>query len=267
MPTGTILDEIVQHKRQELRCEMRDTPLQVLEERIAELPPPRDLAACLQGPNVAVIAELKPARPSAGQLAGPLFDPRILAQEYCGGGADAISVLTERNYFQGEPHFIKRAKSRIPLPILRKDFIFDPYQLYESRALKADGLLLIASILEPAVLHDLHDLAGELGMIALVEVHDEAEMQQAADIDAQLIGINNRDLSSLQVDLAVTERLSREAPKNALLVSESGIGAREDVERLAAAGIDAILVGTVLMRSDEPSVAVRGLSGVPKVKV
>lgn len=267
MLTGTILDEIVQHKRQQLRYEMRDTPLSVLKEQIADLPPPCDFAASLQGPVVAVIAEIKPASPSAGELVGPLFDPRILAQEYCGGGAAAISVLTERNYFHGEPHFIRRAKTRIPLPILRKDFIFDPYQIYQSAALEADALLLIVSILEPPLLRDLHQLTTEQGMAALVEVHNEADIEQAGEIGAPLIGINNRDLSTLEVDLAVTERLAPQAPKGALLVSESGIGSREDVQRVAAAGIDAVLVGTTLMKSDEPSVAIRGLTGVPKVKL
>ncbi len=266
MSTGTILDEIVQRKRQELTYEMRDTPLSALCERIAELPAPRDFRANLQGPEVAVIAEIKPTSPSAGELAGPLFDPRIIAQDYCGGGAAALSVLTERNYFHGEPYYIRRAKSRMPLPILRKDFIFDPYQVYESRALEADAILLIVSILEASALRGLHDLAAEAGMAALVEVHNEAEMAQAAEIGAQLIGINNRDLSTLQVDLTVTERLAQQAPENAMLVSESGIATRQDVERLAAAGVDAVLVGTALMKSDEPDVAVRSLTGVSKVK-
>jgi len=264
MLTGTILDKIVQHKRQQLRYEMRDMPLSALKEQIADLPPPCDFTASLQGPVVAVIAEIKPASPSAGELAGPLFDPRIMAQEYCGGGAAAISVLTERNYFHGEPHFIHRAKARIPLPILRKDFIFDPYQIYQSAALEADALLLIASILEPPLLRDLYDLTVEQGMTALVEVHNEAEMEQAGEIGAALIGINNRDLSTLKVDLAVTERLAPQAPEDALLVSESGIGSRQDVQRLAAAGIDAVLVGTTLMKSEEPNITVRALTGVSK---
>lgn len=266
MPTGTILDEIVQRKRQELTYEMRDTPLQALQERIAQLPPPRDFVASLQGPEVAVIAEIKPASPAEGNLAGPLFDPRSIAQDYCGGGASALSVLTERNYFHGEPYYIKRAKSRMPLPILRKDFMFDPYQVYQSQALEADAILLIVSILEPSVLRDLHDLTAAVGMTTLVEVHSEAEMEQAAEIGARLIGINNRDLSTLQVDLAVTERLAKLAPQNVLLVSESGIWAGEDVARVAAAGVGAVLVGTALMKSDEPDVAVRALTGIPKVR-
>lgn len=262
-----ILEEIVEQKRRQLQLVKRDRPLEVLREQIAELSevsPPRDFAQALQGEEVALIAEIKRASPSQGEFPMLWFDPRTIAQDFVAGGAAAISVLTESDYFQGAPHFVARARERIPLPILRKDFILEEYQVYQSRALEADALLLIAAVLEPEMLASLYKLTKELGMGALVEVHNEAEMEQAAQIGAEVIGINNRDLSTLEVDLSTTEHLAPLAPQEALVVSESGIGQREDVQRVAAAGVDAILVGTALMKSEQINMAARQFIEVPK---
>ncbi len=264
-----ILEEIVASKRRELQFDKQDRPLEILRQQATELKetsPPRDFAAELRRPDVALIAEIKRASPSEGEFPVLWFDPRHIAQDFVAGGASAISVLTEMNYFQGAPHFVARARGRIPLPILRKDFILEDYQIYQSRALEADALLLIVAVLEPEMLQMLYDLTRELGMTALVEVHNEAEMTQAAEIGAEVIGINNRDLSTMRIDLATTERLAPLAPENMLLVSESGITCRADVERVAAAGVDAVLVGSALMKSNEIDLATRQFVGVPKHK-
>ena len=266
MDSPSILDEIAESKRREVQLARRDCPLVMLQDKLAGLPEARDFAAALGGPEVALIAEIKRASPSEGEFPMLWFDPRAIAQDFVAAGAAAISVLTEENYFQGAPHFVARAKGRIPLAILRKDFIVEDYQVYESRALQADALLLICAILEVEMLRALHDLTWKLGMTALVEVHDEAEMAQAAEIGAPVIGINNRDLSTMEIDLATTERLAPLAPKDALLVSESGIHSRKDVERVAAAGVDAVLVGTALMKSEQIDLAGREFVGVPKRK-
>ena len=264
MSPSRVLEEIVEQKRRQLQLDKMNRPVELLRDRLPELSPPRDFASALQGLEVALIAEIKRASPSEGEFPMLWFDPRAIAQDFVAGGAAAISVLTEVAYFQGQPHYVARARGRIPLPILRKDFIFDDYQIYESRALEADALLLIVAILEPGMLQVLYSRTRELGMTALVEVHNEEELAQAAEIGARVIGINNRNLSTLEIDLATTERLVPLAPKEALLVSESGITCRADVERVAAAGVDAILVGTALMRSEQIDLAARQFVGVPK---
>ncbi|MCK4324892.1 MAG: indole-3-glycerol phosphate synthase TrpC, partial [Armatimonadetes bacterium] len=257
MKLSGILEEIVESKRRELQFAKADRPVELLRDQAAELAPVRDFAETLRGTEVALIAEIKRASPSEGEFPVLWFDPRQIAQDYVAGGALAISVLTEENYFKGAPNFIARARGRIPLPILRKDFILEDYQVYESRALQADAVLLIAAILEPEILAQLHQLVGQLGMTALVEVHNEEELEQALTVGAQVIGINNRDLATMEVDLSTTERLAPLAREDALVVSESGINCREDVERVAAAGVDAVLVGTALMKSGEFDLAAR----------
>ncbi|MGQ9731625.1 MAG: indole-3-glycerol phosphate synthase TrpC [Candidatus Zipacnadales bacterium] len=259
-----ILDEIVANKRLELNETKRLLSLDEVKARLPDVPPPRNFHDALDGPKVAVIAEIKRASPSLGQIADELFDPRIIAQSYSGNGAAAISVVTERKYFQGESFHIKRARKYMPLPILRKDFLFDPYQVYESRMMMADAILLIVRILTDDQLVELLDLTYELGMAALVETHDEQEIERAANAGAKIIGINNRDLSTMTVDLSTTERLAKHVPSNVLIVSESGIETREDVERLACCGVHAVLVGTVLMRvdADRLPAVMRPLTGV-----
>ncbi len=266
MKLSGILKEIVESKRRELRFAKADRPVELLQAKAAELTPARDFAEALRGTEVALIAEIKRASPSEGEFPLLWFDPRHIAQDYVAGGAAAISVLTEENYFQGAPNFIARARGRIPLPILRKDFILEDYQIYESRALEADAVLLIVAVLGSEILKHLHELTTQLGMTALVEVHNEEEMEQALTAGAQVIGINNRDLATMEVDLATTEKLAPLAPEDVLLVSESGISCRSDVERVAGVGVDAVLVGTALMKSGEFDLAAREFVGVPKQK-
>ncbi len=266
MKLSGILEEIVESKRRELQFARADCPVELLQEKAAELAPARDFAEALRRTDVALIAEIKRASPSEGEFPVLWFDPRHIAQDYVAGGAAAISVLTEENYFKGAPNFIARARGRIPLPILRKDFILEDYQVYESRALQADAVLLIVAVLEPEMLEYLHELTTGLGMTALVEVHNEEELEQALAVGAQVIGINNRDLATMEIDLSTTERLAPLAGEDAVVVSESGISCREDVERVAAAGVDAVLVGTALMKSAEFDLAARQFVGVSRQK-
>jgi len=266
MKLSGILQEIVESKRRELQFARADRSLDLLKTQAADLAPARDFAEALRGTEVALIAEIKRASPSEGEFPVLWFDPRHIAQDYVAGGAAAISVLTEESYFKGAPNFIARARGRIPLPILRKDFILEDYQIYESRALQADAVLLIVAILELEMLAQLHQLTTKLGMTALVEVHNEEELQQALAVGAQVIGINNRNLATMEIDLSTTERLAPLAPEDVLVVSESGISCRQDVKRVAAAGVDAVLVGTVLMKSGQFDLAAREFVGVPKQK-
>lgn len=258
-----ILDEIVANKRLELAEAKRLMSLDEVKARLKDAPPPRNFPDAINGPKVGVIAEIKRASPSEGVIADPLFDPRIIAQTYSGNGAAAISVVTERRYFQGEPFHIKRARKYMPLPILRKDFIFDPYQVYESRMFFADAILLIARILTDSQLEDLLALSRELGMAALVETHDESDVERAVKAGASIIGINNRDLATMRVDLATTERLAKLVPSETILVSESGITTRADVERVARCGVRAVLIGTALMKAgDAIHTVMRQFTGV-----
>jgi len=257
-----ILDQIVDSKARELRETKRLLSLDEVKAKLRDLPPPRNFPAAIDGPKVRVIAEIKRASPSMGEIADPVFDPRTIAQTYSGNGAAALSVLTEREYFSGEPYYVKRARRYMPLPILRKDFIFDPYQIHESRMLLADAVLLIVRILDDNELEDLLALTHKLGMAALVETHDAAEIKRARNVGARIIGINNRDLDTMTVDLATTERLRRLIPPEVTVVSESGIYSREDVERLAALDVHAVLVGTALMKSNDPGAVLRPMTDV-----
>ena len=257
-----ILDEIVAHKEQEVREAKRLLSLDEIKARLPDMAPPRNFRAALESPKVRVIAEIKRASPSMGEIADGFFDPRIIAQTYSGSGAAALSVLTESRYFQGELHHIRRARKYMPLPILRKDFIFDTYQVYESRLRLADAVLLIVRILSDDQLERLLEATQELGMAALVETHDEQDIQRAVAVGADIIGINNRNLETLDVDLATTERLIRYVPMDALAVSESGIRTPQDVKRLAARGVHAVLVGTALMTSDDYGAALRPLTDI-----
>jgi indole-3-glycerol phosphate synthase len=261
----TILDEIIERRRERLEEEKAVLPLAEVKARLARMTglrqQPRNFAPMLQGERVRVIAEIKRRSPSEGALR-ELFDPRSLAQDYSGSGAAAISVLTEQDYFDGDPLYLRRARSGMPLPVLRKDFLVDEYQVYEARLLLADAVLLIADVLSEGQLRALLMVTRELGMEALVEAHDEAALETALRAGAKVVGINNRDLATMQVDLATTERLAREVPLDKILVSESGIKTVEDVERLARAGVDAVLVGTSLMRAEEPGRALRALTQV-----
>ena len=257
-----ILDEIVAYKEGVVREAKRLMSLDEIKARVADGPEPRNFRASLEGPDVRVIAEIKRASPSKGQIADELFDPRIIAQDYAGNGAAALSVLTEDRYFGGELFHIRRARKYMPLPIMRKDFMFDPYQIYEARLHNADAILLIVRILTDDQIVDMTGIAHELGMAALVETHNEAELHRAVDLRAEIIGINNRDLDTMTLDLATTEALAKHVPRDAILVSESGIYTREDVERVARAGAQAVLVGTSLMQAENLATVMAPLTSV-----
>jgi len=222
---------------------------------------PRGFRARLAAePGVALIGEVKRASPSAGVIRED-FDPVELACAYQRGGAACVSVLTDRQFFQGDPAYLGRIRQAVELPLLRKEFILDGLQVLEARALGADAYLLIAAALQPPLLSGLLAAGRELGMDALVEVHDERELDVALAAGADLVGINNRDLRTFQVSLAVTERLAPRVPEGVLLVAESGIRDRADVERLGGSGVKAVLVGETLMRADDVESATRALVG------
>jgi indole-3-glycerol phosphate synthase len=257
-----LLDEIVARKRVDVAARQQAVPRGALAVRVATLPAPRSLAAALTpraAGAVQILAELKRASPVKGVLAEG-FDPVARAPEYVRAGASALSVLTDP-HFQGSLDDLDSVRSRVDCPVLEKDFVLDEYQVWEARAHGADAILLIVAILEPGQLADLFQAAKGLGLSALVEVHQEAELERAADLGAGLIGINNRDLTTFRTDLATTERLAPRAPAGACIVSESGVATRADVLRVRAAGAHAILVGESLSRSGDPAAKLRELTG------
>jgi len=260
--TETILDRIVADKRHEIAAAMAATSLAEVKALARDAAPPRSFQTALRLPGIALIAELKKASPSRGLLRAD-FDPIALATEYAGAGASAISVLTDEKHFQGSIEHLRAIRQALPdgPPLLRKDFLFDDYQLYEARAAGADAVLLITAILELPLLSDLIALAKDLGMDALIEVHDEPELDRALSAGAQIIGINNRDLRTFEVDLATTERLAPLAPDGIALVTESGIFTREDIARLEKFGIHAVLIGEALVTAPDPSAKIRELFG------
>ena len=220
---------------------------------------PKDFLGTLRRPGLKVIAEMKQRTPMMGVLAED-YHPADIAHAYAEGGAAAISVLTHMAGFGGRPEHIRMVRAATALPILRKDFVTDPYEVAEARACGADGVLLIVSALEPQQLKDLIAVSKSRGVMALVEVHDEAETDAALDAGAQAVGVNHRDLRDFTVDLGLTERLRRLVPKEVVLVAESGIHSAADARRMRDAGADAILVGEVLMRSTDPAATIRELT-------
>ena len=255
-----MLDEIIRHKRGEVEAARRRVPLDALP-LPADLPPPRDFRAALaaQG-GLRIIAEVKKASPSRGVIRED-FDPVALARAYAGNGAAALSVLTDEKYFQGKLEFLERIREAVPLPILRKDFVIDPYQVRESRARGADAILLIVAALDRAELGSLLAEARAAELQCLVEVHSEAELDAAADAGAEIIGINNRDLRTFEVDLETTRRLAPKVPAGAIAVCESGIHTRADLEDMAASGVRCFLIGESLMRAADPGARLRALLG------
>ena len=245
-----MLNRIITQKRDEVRQRKESLPLSGLKERIAQRQAPLDLAAALSGDQIQLIAEVKRASPSRGLLC-PDFNPVKLAKEYAQGGAAAISVLTEVNYFGGSLEYLAAIREAVSLPLLRKDFIFDPYQIYESRAYGADALLLIAGILSQGQLEELLSLSHSLDLKCLVEVHSEAEVDRALVSRAKIIGINNRDLTTLNVDINTTRRLRALLPQQQIVVSESGISSRRDIEKLKGWGINAVLIGEALVTAGD----------------
>ena len=260
----SILDEIVAAKRGELADARRAAPQADLERAAARLPRPLNLSGALLGGGVRLIAEVKKASPSRGLLS-PDFDPERLAATYVANGAAAVSCLTDPR-FQGElAHLaaIKESGASGRAPVLRKDFIFDPYQVYEARAARADGILLIVAILEPPLLQELLAAAQSLWMQCLVEVHDESELETALSAGAEIIGINNRDLHTFATDLAVTGRLAPLVPRGRVIVSESGIFTRDDLRMLQRLRVNAALVGEALVTAPDTAAKVRELAGRP----
>lgn len=258
-----ILDEIMAHKRHELEKRRRTVPLANLKACAADQPPPLDFIAALGGEGVSLIAEVKRASPSKGMLC-PDFDPVHLAMTYAKSGAAVISVLTDRCFFEGKLDDLTEVKqsllrSRLAIPLLRKDFIFDPYQVVEARAVGADALLLIVATLSDEMLAELLALTHDLGMIALVEVHDEAEMERALRLRPRAIGINNRNLQDFSVDLTSFGRLRPLLPGDVIAVAESGVQTAADVRCLAEMGANAVLVGEALVTAYDVAAKVREL--------
>ena len=260
----SILSEILANKRTEVDYKRKHSPPQELQERLANAPAPRDFVGALRAgkaeARIALIAEVKKASPSKGVICEN-FDPLVIARTYAENGASCLSVLTDEKYFQGHLNYLPQIREIVPMPLLRKDFIVDAWQIVESRAFGADAILLIVAALSPRDLRDLLKLTRESGMAALVEVHDRDEMSEALDAGADLIGINNRDLHTFRTTLAATLNLASDLPPdpNRLLVSESGIFTAADVAHLRTAGVDAFLVGEALMREADIGAKMRQL--------
>jgi indole-3-glycerol phosphate synthase len=256
--TGTYLDKIVANTLIEVAERKQTAP-----DLLPYTTPPLDFAAALHGDHIRLIAEVKQASPSKGILIDP-FDPVKIARDYETGGAAALSVLTDQVFFQGSLHDLSEVRTSVKLPILRKDFVVDVFQLREARAVGADAILLIVGILDDALLHDLHTEANAYGLAALVEVHDAAELERALKINPKIIGINNRDLRTFKTDLNTTAELAKNVPKEITLVAESGIFTADDVRRAAATGAHAILVGESLITAVDRPAKLRELTTVAR---
>ena len=263
-----ILEKIVWEKDREVASARERVPLEQLKKQVAELPAPRDFLAALRSAcrKPAVIAEVKKASPSKGVIRED-FDPVAIAQGYAAGGASCLSVLTDKSFFQGGFEVLVQVRQVVDLPLLCKDFILSPYQLYQARAAGADAALLIAAILTDVDMAYLLKVARSLGLAVLVEVHDAAELERVLALDGvQLIGINNRNLATFDTDLATTEQLTERygeqiRARGCLLVSESGLLSRDDLDRVQSAGADAVLVGESLMRQPDVTAALEALIG------
>jgi indole-3-glycerol phosphate synthase len=260
--SADILARILEVKAAEVAAGKARQSQVELEARIADLPPLRDFAGALKAragrSQDAVIAEVKRASPSAGIIRAD-FDPAAIAQSYEAGGATCLSVLTDRQFFKGDDAFVAQARKACGLPVLRKEFIIDPWQVYQTRALGADALLLIVAALNDEQLAELSALGRSLGLSVLVEVHDEIEMERALAVPGDLVGINNRDLHRFVTELDTTLRLAPMVSEDRLVVSESGIHTPDDVQRLQQGGIGAFLIGESLMRQPDPGAALQGL--------
>jgi indole-3-glycerol phosphate synthase len=253
-----ILDEILRHKRAEVAERRARQPQAALERLAARTPEPRDFVAAVRGPDVRLIAEVKRRSPARGDL-DPGLDPARLAREYVAAGASAVSVLTDGRFFSGSDGDLRAVRAAVGVPLLRKDFLLDPYQVWEARALGADAVLLIVRALDDEALGALGELAGRLGMAALFEVHAVEEVARALAAGARLVGINNRDLGTLGVDLGTTFRLRPLVPSGVVVVSESGIRDGGAVRELRRIGVDAVLVGEALVTAADRAGLVRDL--------
>lgn len=269
---GTILDEIMRYRREQLPVAMRTIPLADLRAFASVAPPTSDFESALRAPGVSLIAECKKASPSRGLIA-PEYDPVQLSKSYMKAGAAAISVLTDARYFQGSLDDLRNIKEMIQMnaipelnnqpskrvPILRKDFIFHPYQVYEARVAGADAILLIAAILEDGEIASLRDLANDLDMAVLIEVHDDGELERVLALSPRIVGINNRNLQTFDVNFDITRRLREKIHVDVVTVSESGIKSAEDVSRMRELDVDAVLVGSSLVRSKDVLAQARAL--------
>ncbi len=255
MSTDDILSKILRRKAEEVAVRRAQVPVAELARRIEAAAAPRGFVAAIErriaGGQAAVIAEIKKASPSKGLLRAD-FRPAEIAQSYARAGAACLSVLTDIDFFQGADEYLRAARAACALPVLRKDFTVDPYQVHEARALGADAILLIAAALDDAVLGELAGLAGSLGLDVLVEVHDAAELERALRLGTTLIGINNRNLRSFETRLETTLELLARIPADRIVVTESGIHTPADVARMRAAGVHAFLVGEAFMRAPDP---------------
>jgi indole-3-glycerol phosphate synthase len=257
-----ILHRILAVKRVEVAEARRAVPETEIERRARAAPPARDFTAAIRtriaAGEPAVIAEIKRASPSKGLLREN-FDPAAIAANYAGAGAACLSVLTDRRFFQGAPEHLAAARAACALPVLRKDFILEPYQVHESRALGADCILLIAAALEPPAMRELERLARSLGMAVLAEVHDAGELDAALALETPLVGINNRNLRSFETTLETTLGLLPKVPEGRIVITESGILEPDDVARMRSRGVNAFLVGEAFMRAPEPGAALQRL--------
>jgi indole-3-glycerol phosphate synthase len=254
----SVLQRILEVKRGEIAAAKQHSPLSSIENRAHAAPPVRDFVAALRARKPAVIAEIKKASPSRGVLRAD-FDPAAIAQSYEKAGAACISVLTDRQFFQGDAAHLAAARGACALPILRKDFVIEPYQVLESRAFGADCILLIAACLTKDQMIELESVAASLGMAVLVEVHDATELEAALALRTPLIGVNNRNLKTFETRLETTLELLPRIPPSRLVVTESGILAAADVSRMRSAGVNTFLVGEAFMRSPDPGAALASL--------
>ncbi|HEU5398156.1 MAG TPA: indole-3-glycerol phosphate synthase TrpC [Gammaproteobacteria bacterium] len=250
-----ILGKILAAKAEEVAAGSAARPLKQLRAEVERAPEPRDflgaLKAAAQAGRAAVIAEIKKASPSQGVLR-PAFDPAAIARSYAVAGASCLSILTDLEFFHGNPEYLRQGRAACALPVLRKDFIIDPWQVYEARVMGADCILLIVKALGDAQLRELAALASDLGMDALLEVHDGEELERALALEPPFVGVNNRDLVSFHTDPAVTLELLPRIPEDCLVVTESGIRSREDVANMRRHGVQGFLVGEAFMRADDP---------------
>jgi indole-3-glycerol phosphate synthase len=258
--TGTVLDRILEARRAEVEHRKKILPETALKYGVAAATPLRDFAAALTRPGINVLAELKPASPSRGVIRDP-FDPVALAASFESAGAAALSVLTEGEFFRGTLKNLRDARKSVGVPVLRKDFIFDPWQIWETRANDADSFLLILAALGDRQLEELVLLGRELKMEPLVEVHTPAELERALRAGAKIVGVNNRNLKTLDVRVETSFELIDQIPDDCIAVSESGIKSHSEIEKLRAAGFDAFLIGTSLMLASDPAAALSSLLG------
>lgn len=261
MGARQVIQRILEQKRIEVARRQEARPPEEVMAAALSAPAPRAFASALRGDGIQLIAEIKRASPARGDL-WPDLDPASLARAYHGGGAAALSVLTDERFFRGSDLDLVQARAAVDLPVLRKDFVVSEYQVFEARGLGADAVLLIVRALTSRELRHLLGVADGLGMAALVEVHSESELEVAVEAGARLVGINNRDLDTMQVDVETTFRLLPLVPPGLTVVSESGIHSRDTVRRLEEAGVHAILVGEALVTSDDPAGKVAELRGV-----